>query len=134
MLQNWRIYRQLYFKTKMDVPSLIFEPRPLYFVKKHNFSWWTNDNSMTFWYFYWFHIWKFLLELSYPVLESSLTTAIWQNFLNFTCIWVKITGNRKRFIWKLEKFCPIAAVSRVSGMFLKLIQPGLSLSCSFIIV
>ena len=44
---------------------------------------------------------------------TLLTTAIWQNFLNFTCIWVKITGNGNRFTWKFKKFCQIAVVSRV---------------------
>ena len=31
MLQNWRIYGYLYFKTKMGLAGLIFEPYPPYF-------------------------------------------------------------------------------------------------------
>ena len=43
---------------------------------------------------------------------SLLTTAIWQNFLNFTFIWVKITGNGNRFTWKPKKLCQIEVVTR----------------------
>ena len=60
----------------MGVAGPIFEPGPKNFVKMHNFERCTNDVSMSFGYLYWFQIWKFLLELSYPVLESSLNYLI----------------------------------------------------------
>ena len=46
---------------------------------------------------------------------------IWQNFLIFTSIWVKITGNGNRFKGEIKKFCQITVGQR--GTFLKLCQP-----------
>ena len=49
-LKNWRIYGQLYLKTKMGVASLVFDPHPPNFANLHNFLRCTNDITMTFWY------------------------------------------------------------------------------------
>ena len=36
-LQNWQIYGYLYFKTKMGVAGVIFEPHPPNFENLYNF-------------------------------------------------------------------------------------------------
>ena len=65
-LQNWRIYGVLYFKTKMGMAGLFFEPYPPYFANQCNFCRCTNDVTMTFWYLYWFQICKKPLGVSFP--------------------------------------------------------------------
>ena len=57
----------LYFKHKMDVAGLIFEPHP----------WCSKDVKMIFWYFYWFQIFNdqcgSVLSISVAVLDSVYT-------------------------------------------------------------
>ena len=42
----------------MGVAGLIFEPHPSYFANQCIFLRCTNDVCMTFWYIYWFQIYK----------------------------------------------------------------------------
>ena len=71
-LQNWASHAHLKVKFEKGMAGLIFKPHPPNFQNQYNFWRSSNDITMTFWYSYWFPIFKKIQKPSCPSLKGSM--------------------------------------------------------------
>ena len=71
-LKNWACHTHFKLKFEKGLTGLIFLPQPPNFQNKYNFWRSSNDITMTFWYSYWFPIFKKIQKPSCPSLKGSV--------------------------------------------------------------